>query len=218
MNKTDVLKLIKNEKLIVIARRVPTEKLKKVADAISSGGAKILELTFDQTADDPIKTFTENFEQIKNSGLCIGAGTVLTVQQLKCARKLGAEFFVAPNSNPKLIKLAKKLGMVAIPGALTPSEIVNAYESGADIVKLFPADDMGLHYLWNLSGPLNHIPLLVSGGVNVETIPQYLKHGASALCTGVTIIDRTMLNTDDYEGIKKLTEAHINSIKNFSDN
>lgn len=215
MTNNRAFELIKNEKLIIIARRVPVEKLKKVSEAIASGGAKLFELTFDQTAEDPIKTFTESFEEIKASGLLIGAGTVLNKEQLMAAHRLGAEFFVAPNTNPELIKLAKELKMLAIPGALTPSEIVSAYEAGADIVKLFPADDMGYHYLKNLSGPLNHIPLLVSGGVNVETIPEYLKHGAFALCTGITVIDRALLEKEDYDGIKKLTEAHIKAIKEF---
>lgn len=215
MRREEAFRLIKEEKLIIIARRVPVNKLRRVAKAILSGGAKIFELTFDQTADDPIKEFTESFEQIKDLGLLIGAGTVLNKEQLIAARRLGAEFFVAPNTNPELIKLAKELKMLAIPGALTPSEIVTAYEAGADIVKLFPADDMGFHYLKNLSGPLNHIPLLVSGGVNVETIPRYLEHGAFALCAGITVIDRDLLEKEDYNGIKDLTEAHIKAVKEF---
>ena len=215
MIREEAFRLIKEEKLIIIARRVPVNKLRRVAKAILSGGAKIFELTFDQTADDPIKEFTESFEQIKDLGLLIGAGTVLNKEQLMAAHRLGAEFFVAPNTNPELIKLAKELKMLAIPGALTPSEIVTAYEAGADIVKLFPADDMGFHYLKNLSGPLNHIPLLVSGGVNVETIPRYLEYGAFALCTGITVIDRDLLEKEDYNGIKDLTEAHIKAVKEF---
>lgn len=218
MNREEALRLLKEEKLVIIARRVPKEKLSKVAEAISLGGAKILELTFDQTAQDPIRSFEEAFKEIKDSGLLIGAGTVLTLKQLKAAYRLGAKFFVAPNADPKLIKKARRLGMIAIPGALTPSEIVSAYNAGADMVKLFPADDMGMHYLWNLSGPLNHIPLLISGGVNTDTIPEYIKHGASALCTGVTVIDRKMLENDDYLGIQRLTEDHVNAVKKSANN
>ena len=214
MTKNEVLQLIEKEKFVVIARRVPLEKLKNVAKAIYDGGAKLLEITFDQTKNDPIGEFNKAVEQVKDTRLCIGAGTVLTAKQLKAAHKAGAKFYVAPNANTKIIKLAKKLKMVAIPGAMTPSEIINAYETGADIVKLFPADDMGFHYMWNLSGPLNHIPLMISGGVNVSTIPEYLKHGAFALSTGVTVIDRAMLEKDDYDGIKALTTAHIDAIKN----
>lgn len=213
MNKNEVLELIKNEKFVVIARRIPLEKLENAAKAAFEGGAKLLEITFDQTKSDPINEFKEAVKRVEKIGLCIGAGTVLTKKQLKAAHKAGAKFFVAPNGNPKFIKLANKLKMVAIPGAMTPTEIVNAYENGADIVKLFPADDMGFHYLWNLSGPLNHIPLMISGGVNLETIPKYLEHGAFALSTGVTVFDRSMLEKDDYEGIKELTKAHVDAIK-----
>lgn len=214
MKKEEILQLIEKERFVVIARRVPLEKLAKVAEAIYQGGARLLEITFDQTKENPIEEFNKAVAEVKNTNLCIGAGTVLTVEQLKAAHKAGAAFYVAPNANPKIIKLAKKLKMVAIPGAMTPSEIVSAYEAGADIVKLFPADDLGFHYMWNLSGPLNHIPLMISGGVNINTIPEYLKHGAYALSTGVTVIDRSMLEKDDYEGIKAMTTAHIDAVKN----
>jgi hypothetical protein len=88
-------------------------------------------------------------------------------------------------------------------------------EAGADIVKLFPADDMGYHYIWNLKGPLPHIPLLASGGVNPDTIPKYLEQGVAAVGTGVSIINRDMLAADDYEGITALARRHVDAIRNF---
>lgn len=115
-----------------------------------------------------------------------------------------------------MIRLTRQLGMVSVPGAMTPSEIVAAWNAGADIVKLFPADDLGYHYIWNLRGPLPHIPLLASGGVNPRTIPQFLAQGVSAVGTGVSIVDRKLLAAGDYDGIEALARAHVDAINNFS--
>ena len=131
------------------------------------------------------------------------------------AVEAGAEFYLSPNLKVDVVKKAKELGLCAIPGALTPTEIVDAWEAGADIVKLFPADDMGYHYIWNLKGPLPHIPLLASGGVNPDSIPTYLEYGVAAVGTGVSIIDRDMLAADDYDGIALLARRHVDAIKNF---
>ena len=127
----------------------------------------------------------------------------------------GAEFYLSPNLDVETVRLAKELGMVAIPGALTPSEIVTAWDAGADIVKLFPADDMGYHYIQNLKGPLPHIPLLASGGVNPDTSPLYLKEGCVAVGTGASIINRNMLDQDDYDGMAALARRHVDAVLSF---
>ena len=106
--------------------------------------------------------------------------------------------------------------MASIPGAMTPSEIKRAYALGADIVKLFPADDLGYHYIQNLNGPLPHIPIMATGGVNPETIPEFLSRGMVAVGTGITIFRPDLVATEDYEGIKALAAAHIAAINNVT--
>lgn len=221
MTAQEVKQLFLEEKLVAICRTLPTEKLGNVAKALVKGGVRILEITIDQLADDPASVIKEAMQTVRDAvgdQLCLGCGTVLNCDQLEMAVEAGAQFYLSPNLNVEVVKKAKEIGLCAIPGALTPSEIVNAWEAGADIVKLFPADDMGYHYIWNLKGPLPHIPLLASGGVNPETIPTYLEYGVAAVGTGVSIIDRTMLAKDDYEGIAQLAKKHVDAIRNFQKN
>ena len=218
MTHQEVKELFLKEKLVAICRTLPTEKLGNVAKALVKGGVKILEITIDQMAQDPAAVIKEAMQTVRDAvgdQLCLGCGTVLNCDQLQMAVDAGAVFYLSPNFKADVVKKAKEMGLVAIPGALTPSEIVEAWEAGADIVKLFPADDMGYHYIWNLKGPLPHIPLLASGGVNPETIPVYLQYGVAAVGTGVSIINRDMLAADDYEGIAQLAKKHVDAVKNF---
>ena len=218
MNAKEVKELFLTEKLVVIARTIPTEKLGDVAKALVAGGVKILEVTFDQLAEDPAKEYKKSLDAVRaavGDQLCLGAGTVLNCQQLMDAYNAGAKFYLSPNMKTDVIKLAKELGMVAIPGAMTPTEIVDAYDAGADIIKLFPADDLGYHYIWNLRGPLPHIPLLASGGVNPDTIPKFLDQGVSAVGTGMSVIDRNLVNANDFEGIENLARIHVEIIRNY---
>lgn len=215
MTHEEVKNLILSEKLVVLLRRVPQEKLGKVSEALVRGGVKLLEITFDQQADDPGALFTRSLEIVREavgSRLCLGAGTVLTPEQAETAAAVGAKFVLSPNTDPRVIARTRELGMVSVPGAMTPSEVAAAWNYGADIVKLFPADDLGCHYIWNLRGPLPHIPLLATGGVNPRTIPEFLKHGVSAVGTGVSIIDRALLEAGDYNGIEELARAHVNAV------
>ena len=218
MTTQEVKQLFLDEKLVAICRTLPTEKLGNVAKALVKGGVKILEITIDQMAQDPAAVLKEAMQTVRDAvgdQLCLGCGTVLNCDQLQMAYDAGAVFYLSPNFKADVVKKAKEMGLVAIPGALTPTEIVDAWEAGADIVKLFPADDMGYHYIWNLKGPLPHIPLLASGGVNPDTIPTYLEYGVAAVGTGVSIINRDMLAADDYEGIAQLAKKHVDAVKNF---
>lgn len=218
MTAQEVKKLFLEEKLVAICRTLPTEKLGNVAKALVKGGVKLLEITIDQMASDPAAVIREAMQTVRDAvgdQLCLGCGTVLNCEQLQMAVDADAQFYLSPNFKADVVKMAKEMGLCAIPGALTPTEIVAAWDAGADIVKLFPADDMGYHYIWNLKGPLPHIPLLASGGVNPETIPTFLEYGVAAVGTGVSIINRDMLAADDYEGIAQLARKHVDAVRNF---
>lgn len=219
MTHDEVKKLILEEKLVVLFRRVPLDKMADLARALVRGGVKLLEVTFDQEAQDPAALYAESLQIVREAvgdDLCLGAGTVLTLDQVRAAKEAGATFILAPNTNKNVIELTRELGMVSIPGAMTPSEIVDAWDYGADIVKLFPADDLGYHYIWNIRGPLPHIPLIATGGVNPQTIPEFLKHGVNAVGTGVSIVNRDMLNAGDFASIEALAREHVRSIKRFT--
>lgn len=216
MTHEEVKDLILKEKLMILYRGVPVEKMGEAAKALVKAGIKLLEITFDQTADDPAALFRSSVSEVRKAvgdALCIGAGTVMTEQQVITAYEAGAEYIISPCTKESVVKMTRKLGLVSIPAAMTPTEIVNAWELGADIVKLFPADDMGFHYMWNLRGPLGYIPLMCTGGVNPETIPQFFANGAAAVGTGVTVLDRKLLGENDFDGIQKLAEKHVAAVK-----
>ncbi|MBQ2628125.1 MAG: bifunctional 4-hydroxy-2-oxoglutarate aldolase/2-dehydro-3-deoxy-phosphogluconate aldolase [Kiritimatiellae bacterium] len=216
MNAIDELK---KTRLMVLARGVPKKVLVKGVAAIADAGVTVFESTFDHRRKDCI---AENAEKIAalvaalGDRMSIGAGTVLSVEEVRAAHEAGATFVVSPDTDPDVVAETRRLGMVSIPGAMTPSEIKRAYSLGADIVKLFPADDLGYHYIQNLKGPMPHIPLMATGGVNPETIPEFLSRGIMAVGTGITIFRPDLVAAEDYEGIKALAKEHVAAIRTLN--
>ena len=212
----DALEELKKTRLMVLARGVPKDVLLKAVGAIEEAGVTVFESTFDHRRADCV---AENAEKIAalvaalGGRMAIGAGTVLTVEEVRAAYDAGASFIVSPDTDPDVIAETKRLGIASIPGAMTPSEIKRAYALGADIVKLFPADDLGYHYIQNLKGPLPHIPLMATGGVNPQTIPEFLSRGILAVGTGITIFRPDLVAANDYEGIKALAREHVDAIQ-----
>ena len=208
---------LKETKLMVLARGIEKDVLVKAVGAIADAGVTVFESTFDHRREDCI---AENAEKIAalvaayGERMSIGAGTVLTIDEVRAAHEAGASFIVSPDTDPDVIAETKRLGMASIPGAMTPSEIKRAYALGADIVKLFPADDLGYHYIQNLKDTLQHIPMMATGGVNPETIPEFLSRGMVAVGTGITIFRPDLIAAEDYDAIAALAKAHIEAIKN----
>ena len=214
----NVIKTLKRDRLMVLARGIREDVLVKAVCAIADAGVTVFESTFDHRREDGIAENVAKIAAVKNAvagRVHVGAGTVLSVEEVRAAHEAGASFIVSPDSDPDVIAETKRLGMTSIPGAMTPSEIKRAYALGADIVKLFPADDLGYHYIQNLKGPLPHIPLMATGGVNPQTIPEFLSRGILAVGTGITIFRPDLVAAEDYEGIKKLAVAHIEAIRRF---
>jgi 2-dehydro-3-deoxyphosphogluconate aldolase/(4S)-4-hydroxy-2-oxoglutarate aldolase len=214
----NVLERLRRDRLMVLSRGIRKDVLMKGVGAIADAGVTVFESTFDHRRDDCI---AENADKIaslvKEFGgrMSIGAGTALSVDEVRAAHDAGAAFIVSPDSDPDVIVETRRLGMVSIPGAMTPTEIKRAYAIGADIVKLFPADDLGYHYIQNLRGPMPHIPLVATGGVNPDTIPEFLSRGILAVGTGITIFRPDLVAAEDYDGIKTLAAAHISSIAKY---
>ena len=214
----NILNELFEKKLVVIARRLPQDKIEKCVEAVIEGGVRFIESTFDQSDPDCIaknKLCIETMIKVANGRATIGAGTVLNVEQVHAAYEAGAKYIISPNTNEAVIKETVKLGLISIPGAMTPTEIEQAYSWGAHIVKLFPADDVGMHYIKNISAPLSHIPLMATGGVNPQTIPEFYAAGAKAFGTGISILTPEYVKNSNYEGIKELAKAHVDVISNL---
>ena len=139
-----------------------------------------MENTFDQTGNIPQEVSAEQIRMVRESfgdRLHVGAGTVMTETQRKLATAAGAEYIISPNVNVEIIRATKAAGLLSIPGAFTPFEIITAYEAGTDFVKFFPADCVDPHYIKAIRTPINHIPLLAVGGVTPENLGEYLHAG-----------------------------------------
>ena len=211
-----VVEELKRTRFMVLARGVQKDVLVKGVAAIREAGVTVFESTFDHRLENCIEENAEKIAALKaafGETMKIGAGTVLSVEEVRAAHAAGCEFIVSPDSDPEVIAETKRLGMASIPGAMTPTEIKRAWKLGADVVKLFPADDLGYHYIQNLKGPLPHIPLMATGGVNPETIPEFLSRGILAVGTGITVFRPDLVKAEDYDGIRALAAAHVESCR-----
>lgn len=184
----EALKRIQATKLIAIARRVPADRICNLACALMNGGVDCMEVTFDHSSPagegESLKSMAELSKRF-GTQMAVGAGTVLTVEEVRKAADAGARYIISPDGREDVIRESKRLGMLSVPGAMTPTEICAAYNSGADFVKLFPAGSLGTTYIKALRGPLPQIPLLAVGGVNPENIGDFLKVGCvGAGCGG----------------------------------
>ena len=210
-----ILKKILEAKLVVIARRMPQEKIEPIVEALIDGGVSFLESTFDQLDPNCENANAAIISKIKKTGgdkICVGAGTVLTKEQVRAAYDSGAKYIISPNTNPEVINETKKMRMLSVPGAMTPTEVECAWELGADIVKLFPADCLGYHYIKNLVAPLSHVRLMATGGVNPDSISEFYNAGVSAFGTGITILKPELVQKNDYKAISLLAKQHIEAI------
>lgn len=208
--------LMRQARLVVIARGIPTDRLVRAALACADAGVVLLESTFDHTLPDPIRNNAEKLRALSKAAggrLRFGAGTVLSAEEVRAAADAGAEYIVCPHTDEAVIFEAKRLGLAVIPGALTPTEIVRAWNLGADLVKLFPADALGPRYIKSLSAPLKHIPLLAASGMTPQAIPDYLRAGVSVVAVSSSILQRELLAREDYAGICRAAQAHLDAVR-----
>lgn len=179
--RNEVIQKIMDEKVIAIVRGIYDEDCLNLAKALCKGGVKLMEVTFDQKSAaqrqrtvDTIRLLTEKLGDVMG----FGAGTVTTVEMVEQAKTAGAQFIISPDTNPDVIKATVALDMVSIPGALTPTEMLQAHWAGADFVKVFPANQMGPSYFKTVAAPVSQIRMLAVGGINGETVLDYKKAGA----------------------------------------
>ena len=198
---------IKEGKIIVIVRGVARENLIPLAEAMYAGGIRLLECTYDASEKIPDEEIAANIEMLAKhfeGRMLIGAGTVIRERQVTLTKYAGGKFIISPDTNAEIIKKTKELGLVSIPGAITPTEVAFAYRAGADFVKLFPIDLYGgAKYIKTLRAPLSHIPLLAVGGVNHENMKEYLAAGAKGIGVATAIADKKAIAAGDYEEITR---------------
>lgn len=203
-------------KLVAIARRVAKEDIADTARALYEGGVRSLEITFDQSNPNCIAETARSIEivrEVMGERMMVGAGTVLTVEQAVTAAKAGASFVLSPDTNVEVIEKVKELGLVSVPGAMTPSEIMTAWNHGADIVKLFPAGVLTLDYYKAIKGPISHVPLMAVGGVGLENMRAFLDAGFCSCGIGSNIVRNDLIKEKRFEELTKLAEKYSSLVK-----
>ena len=192
------LERMRHEGIIAVVRAAAPDGLLDVLQALAEGGVTIAEITFTVPAAlEVIRAAVARFQ----GKMVIGAGTVLDAETARAAILAGAEFLVSPVTTPAVVQLARRYGKVAVPGAFTPSEVLAAWELGADVVKIFPAEVAGPAFFNAMRGPLPQIPLMPSGGVDLQTASQFLDAGAACLSVGGQMVDAKLIAAKDYAGL-----------------
>ena len=196
--------------IVAIIRATSGEQLVNVARALYEGGIDVIEVTF--TVPNVLEILAAVRKDLGNK-ILLGAGTVLDPETCRAALLAGAEFIVSPSLNLDVIKLCKRYGKLVMPGAFTPTEIVTAWEAGADIVKLFPADCVGPNYLKALRGPLPQVRILPTGGVDLKTLPDFFKAGACAVGLGGQLVEKAAIESGNMTRIRDLAAQYVALVK-----
>ncbi|TXK86102.1 bifunctional 4-hydroxy-2-oxoglutarate aldolase/2-dehydro-3-deoxy-phosphogluconate aldolase [Paenibacillus sp. N3.4] len=198
MNREQGMNQIERTRIIAIVRGVQQSQIAAVADALLKGGVTVMEVTLNTPGALPmIKELQDKFGE----HMYIGAGTVLDLEDAKKAVHAGASFLVTPNTDKEVIRWAKNKDIPIFPGAMTPTEIVKAWKAGATAVKIFPSASLGLPYIKELMGPLDHIPMMAVGGVTEENIKQFLQIGCYGLGIGGSLINLKEIEAGNFEWI-----------------
>ena len=187
MNKADVIQNIRDTGIIPVVRAKSADEAMKAIDAIREGGISILEITM--TVPGAVGVIEEVSKRYGDEAV-VGAGTVLDGETARACILAGARFVVSPSLNLETIEVCRRYGVAVMPGALTPTEVVQAWSAGADFVKVFPAGAVGgASYIKSLKAPLPQIELVPTGGVSLKTAADFIKAGASALGVGADLVD-----------------------------
>ena len=206
MSKIDNLARVLNSGIVAIIRSDDGSRLADVAEALVAGGVEVMEVTF--TVPKAHRVLEQVADRLGDK-ILLGAGTVLDTETARIAMLAGAEFIVSPAVNLDVIRCCRRYDKLIFPGALTPTEVLSAWEAGADVVKIFPSEVTGPGYLKALAGPLPQIRLMPTGGVNLETAAAFLRSGACALGVGGSLVEAKAVAAGDMARITSLAKQYV---------
>ena len=212
MSRETTLKRILDGGIVAVVRAESGEQLGRVVRALAEGGVTAAEITF--TVPDAVEVIRQVRKDLGDS-IVLGAGTVLDPETARAALLAGAEYIVAPTVNLEVIRMCRRYDKVVMPGALTPTEVVSAWEAGADVVKIFPADLGGPNYLKALRAPLPQIKMMPTGGVDLNTAEAFLKAGACCLGIGGSLVDAKLVAAGEFAAITELAAKYVAIVKRF---
>lgn len=206
------LQRVLNTGMVAIIRASSGEQLVNVARALYEGGIDVIEVTF--TVPNAVEVLQAVHKDLGQK-ILLGAGTVLDPETARTAFLVGAQFLVSPTVNLEVIRMANRYDKLCMSGAYTPTEILTAWEAGADVVKVFPAEIGGPPYLKAIKGPLPQVRLMPTGGVNLETMHDFLKAGACAVGLGSSLVEKDAVEKGDFARIRSLAEQYVERFKAY---
>jgi len=210
MTKDKVLKGLLASKAVAVIRMTDAAKLAKAAAALRKGGITAFEVTMTVPgAVEIIRAMARD----RKPGVLIGAGTVLDAGSASDVIGAGADFVVSPITDGDMIMACREAEVLVVPGAFTPTEIAAAWRAGADIVKVFPATSLGPQFFRDLRGPLPHIRVMPTGGVTLENAREFLEAGACCVGIGTALLDKKMIDDDDWEGLASKARRLAGSLR-----
>ena len=214
--KETVIQSILDEKIIAIVRGLTPAQCLDTAKALYAGGIRLVEVTFDQSGKIPFSDTAASIRAIAEAfpgQMFVGAGTVLTPQQVQIAADAGATYIISPDTNPEVIRKTLELGLVSIPGVMSPSEATAAHRAGADFGKVFPAGNLGAGYIKAIRAPLSHIRLLAVGGISDANVAEYLAAGCCGAGIGGNLVNKTWIANGEFDKITEVAARTVAAVK-----
>ncbi|MEC0227667.1 bifunctional 4-hydroxy-2-oxoglutarate aldolase/2-dehydro-3-deoxy-phosphogluconate aldolase [Paenibacillus alba] len=208
MNKSVNLLKLEDSGIVAVIRRPNPQHIHHIANALVEGGVGALEITVDTPG---VFEMIASLKVAFGERTLVGAGTVLNADTARMAIQAGSDFIFSPILDVDTIRVTNALGKISIPGVMTPTEIVKAYQAGADLVKVFPGNALGVDYFKELQGPLGHIPMMPTGGTTMENAAQFIRNGAVAIGIGGSLVKKDAIEAGRYEELTHTAKqfAHL---------
>lgn len=210
MSKETDLQRVLDCGIVAVVRSPDSSRLVEVCKALADGGVSVVEITM--TVPDALDVVRAARRALGDRVL-LGAGTILDPETARAALLAGAEYLVAPTVNLDVIRLCQRYNKLVMPGAFTPTEILTAWEAGADIVKVFPAEVVGPAFFKAIRGPLPQVRLMPTGGVDLTTAAQFLQAGACCLGVGSQMVDPKLVAAGDFATLRDLARQYVQIVR-----
>lgn len=206
----DILNCIAQTGIVSIIRGIDESYIENTVKALYNGGIRNVEITFDTPG---AARMIENVKNLFGEKMLVGAGTILDAETARIAILSGADFVLSPSLSTGVIEMCSRYGKLAVPGVLTPTEIVTAWQAGAQLVKLFPARAFGSAYIKDIKAPLKQIEVMAVGGINVANAAEFIRSGAMSVGVGSELVNRKIVYEGNYDLLTKNSAQIVESVK-----
>lgn len=210
MTKEDQLNAIVDAGVVAVIRTDTAEELVSICQAMADGGIRGVEITM--TSPGAIEAIHDASKVLKDRAI-IGAGSVLDPETARAAMLAGADFIVGPVVNLDVIRMCKRYGRIVVPGAFTPTEILRAWEAGADVIKVFPATRLGPSFIKDVLGPLPQVKLTPTGGVTLDNLGEFLKAGAAFVGVGTALVNKRLVTEGNWAELTRMAEQYVGAAR-----